>query len=227
MKHKKLYIFICLLLAFYLFCGYLWRMNERQKAAERLAALEHVPGTVTNAPTATPTQTPTATPTAEPTATPTATPTAEPTATPAPTEAPTATPTPALDPEEIELIGRTIWGEADGVISKAERAAVAWCILNRVDERGQTIEEVVTAPRQFQGYRPAADWGECPQRHLDLAADVLARWYAEKAGATDVGRVLPAEYSFFVGDLVRNHFSKSFLATDYWDWSLPDPYTTK
>ena len=172
----------------------------------------------------------------EPAATPT------PTATPDPTEAPTPTPTepPAapevttepeepeevrtLDPVEVELIGRTIWGEADGVKSKAERAAVAWCILNRVDSRGQTIEEVVTAPEQFHGYRPADKWGECPQRHLDLAADVLARWYAEKEGAQDVGRVLPPEYRFFVGDGERNHFSIKWQSTEYWDWSLPDPY---
>lgn len=201
----KLYICICMILGFYLFCGYLWQLNERQKATEHPVEREHVPEAATAA-----TPSPTATPT--PTKTPTATPT------------PTETPTPTLDPEEVELIGRTIWGEADGVASEAERAAVAWCILNRVDERGQTIEEVVTAPHQFHGYRPE---GECPQRHLDLAADVLTRWKAEKEGATDVGRVLPAEYSFFVGDLVRNHFSKSFLATEYWDWSLPDPYTTK
>lgn len=151
------------------------------------------------------------------------------TATPAPTQAPTPTPEPVkdervLDPAEVEYIGRTIWGEADGVKSKAERAAVAWCILNRVDERGQTIEEVVTAPRQFHGYRPADKWGECPQRHLDLAADVLARWYAEKDGAEDVGRVLPAAYTFFVGDGKRNHFSIEWQGTDFWDWSLDDPY---
>lgn len=129
-----------------------------------------------------------------------------------------------LDPAEVELIGRTIWGEAEGVKSEAERAAVAWCILNRVDARGQTIEEVVTAPEQFKGYRT---WGECPQRHLDLAADVLARWYAEKDGAEDVGRVLPADYQYFIGDGERNHFSIEWKSTDYWDWSLHDPYITK
>lgn len=130
----------------------------------------------------------------------------------------------ALDPVEVELIGRTIWGEADGVKSEAERAAVAWCILNRVDARGQTIEEVVTAPDQFKGYRT---WGECPQRHLDLAADVLNRWNAEKTGAEDVGRVLPADYEFFIGDGERNHFSIEWRSTDYWDWSLTNPYITE
>lgn len=152
------------------------------------------------------------------------------TATPEPTPEPTPTPEPVkeervLDPAEVEYIGRTIWGEADGVKSKAERAAVAWCILNRVDERGQTIEEVVTAPKQFHGYRPADKWGECPQRHLDLAADVLARWYAEKDGEENVGRVLPAAYTFFVGDGERNHFSIEWQGTDFWNWSMSDPYT--
>lgn len=126
-----------------------------------------------------------------------------------------------LDPEEVELIGRTIWGEAGGVESDAERAAVAWCILNRVDVSGKTIKEVVTAPNQFQGYRPN---GECPQEHLDLAADVLTRWKAEKNGAENVGRVLPDNYLYFIGDGSRNYFSIKWQALDFWDWSLENPY---
>lgn len=166
------------------------------------------------------------TPTAEVTVAPvTFKPLATPTPTPEPTATPTATPTPAapvLDPADVELIGRTIWGEAGGVKSEAERAAVAWCILNRVDQRGQTIKQVVTAPNQFYGYRT---WGECPQEHLDLAADVLTRWYAEKNGATDVGRTLPADYLYFVGDGERNHFTQEWRSRNHWDWSLTDPYT--
>lgn len=135
-----------------------------------------------------------------------------------PTEVLTYTP----HPHDVELIGRTIWGEAGGVKSKAERAAVAWCILNRVDARGQTVEEVVTAPMQFLGYRPE---GECPQEHLDLAADVLTRWNAEKEGTKDVGRTLPAEYLYFYGDGERNHFSIEWRSGLYWDWTLRSPYT--
>lgn len=126
-----------------------------------------------------------------------------------------------LETKEIELVGRTIWGEAMGVKSTAERAAVAWCILNRVDAWGQSIEEVVTKPHQFQGYRPK---GECPQEHLDLAVDVLLRWKAEKAGAKNIGRVLPADYLYFIGDGERNHFSTEYPCANYWDWSLTDPY---
>lgn len=120
-----------------------------------------------------------------------------------------------------ELIGRTIWGEAGGVMSKAERAAVAWCILNRADARGQSIYEVVTASSQFHGYRPE---GVCPQEHIDLAVDVLSRWAAEKAGASDVGRTLPAEYLYFWGDGRRNHFTVEYRDKKNWDWSLEDPY---
>lgn len=123
--------------------------------------------------------------------------------------------------EDVELIGRTIWGEAGGIESTAERAAVAWCILNRADLWHQSIEEVVTAPAQFQGYRPE---GDCPQEHLDLAAEVLARWEAEHQGADDVGRVLPREYLFFIGDGRHNHFTTEWQGTDTWGWTLPDPY---
>lgn len=125
------------------------------------------------------------------------------------------------NPEEVELIGRTIWGEAGGVESKAERAAVAWCILNRVDAWGKSIEEVVTAPMQFLGYRPE---GECPQEHLDLAADVLTRWNAEKEGEENVGRTLPADYLYFYGDGERNHFSIEWRSGIYWSWTLTSPY---
>lgn len=127
----------------------------------------------------------------------------------------------SLDPTEVELIGRTIWGEAGGIQSEAERAAVAWCILNRVDAWDKTIEEVVTAPMQFLGYRPT---GECPQEHLDLAADVLTRWYAEKEGTEDVGRTLPADYLYFYGDGEHNHFSIEWRSGIYWGWTLTDPY---
>ena len=126
-----------------------------------------------------------------------------------------------LDPYEVELIGRTIWGEAEGVEDKAEQAAVAWCVLNRVDASGKTIEEIVTAPYQFYGFRK---FGEVPEEFLQLAEDVLLRWRIEKRGGEDVGRVLPEDYLFFIGDGEHNYFSKEWQATDYWDWSLKSPY---
>jgi hypothetical protein len=91
-----------------------------------------------------------------------------------------------------------------------------------VDARGQTIEEVVTAPNQFQGFYRVK--GEVPEHFLKLAEDVLLRWRMEKAGVEDVGRVLPRSYLFFIGDGERNYFSKEWKATDYWGWSLKSPY---
>lgn len=122
---------------------------------------------------------------------------------------------------EAELIGRTIWGEAEGVQSETERAAVAWCILNRVDAWDQSIAEVVTAPYQFDGFIPE---GDCPEEHIRLAADVLSRWNREKLGHTDVGRVLPEDFLFFIGDGERNHFTEEWQTEDYWTWSLTSPY---
>ena len=151
-----------------------------------------------------------------------ATPTTEAETTESTEPTPEPTPEPAFTSYEVELIGRTIWGEAGGVKSEAERAAVAWCILNRVDAWDKSIYEVVTAPSQFHGYRAG---GTCPQEHLDLAADVLARWEAERAGKTEVGRTLPANYLYFWGDGLRNHFRTEWQSSQYWDWSLTDPYT--
>lgn len=123
-----------------------------------------------------------------------------------------------------EMIGRTIWGEAGGIQSEAERAAVAWCVLNRVDAWGLTVEQVITQPGQFHGYRDAANWGECPPEHLELAEDVLYRWASERYDVDYTGRVLPPEYLFFWGDGVHNYFSTEYQGTDYWDWSLTNPY---
>lgn len=124
--------------------------------------------------------------------------------------------------EEIDALARTIWGEARGVSNKAEQAAVAWCVLNRVDAGyGATVLEVVSAPGQFTGYSiyyPVTD------ELAELAKDVLTRWYREKDGETDVGRTLPSDYYYFNGSDGRNWFRKEFRSLIYWDWSLPDPY---
>lgn len=125
--------------------------------------------------------------------------------------------------EEIEMLAKLIWGEARGVESTTEKAAVAWCVLNRVDSKGypNTIEGVITQPHQFVGYDkdyPATE------EHKALAEDVLCRWYAEKAGESNTGRVLPKEYIYFTGDGQRNHFTSEWKSDAVWDWSLKSPY---
>lgn len=118
----------------------------------------------------------------------------------------------------VDLMARTIYAEARGC-STMEQAAVAWCVLNRVDAGYGDIEAVLTAPHQF------ATWGgEIGQEQLDIAADVLIRWEREKAGEADVGRVLPSEYLWFTGNGSENLFRDAYEGGSYWDWSLPNPY---
>lgn len=123
---------------------------------------------------------------------------------------------------DAELLAKIVWAEARGVKSTAEKAAVIWCILNRYDAGyGDTIGAVATAPHQF-AYREDAPVDD---ELKELALDVLARWQAEKEGATDTGRVLPAEYTFFDGDGVSNHFRQQYGRNGAtWNWSLTSPY---
>ena len=117
---------------------------------------------------------------------------------------------------DLELIAQTVWAEARGIKSRAEQAAVVWCILNRVDTGtwGDTISKVVTSPSQFA-------WD--PHSPVEAEFVELA---AEKAGASDVGRTLPAEYLYFEGDGRHNHFRTEWEKDQgrTWGWSFPDPY---
>lgn len=147
--------------------------------------------------------------------------------TPSPSEAATLEDKPApYIPEEaeVEMLARLIWGEARGVASDMEKAAVAWCVLNRVDADGwpDTVAEVVTQPFQFVGYSPEYPATEDLKA---IAADVLTRWEREKREGGDVGRVLPAEYVFFTGDGERNYFRAEYRGGVYWDWTLSNPYS--
>ena len=117
-----------------------------------------------------------------------------------------------VDDELAEWLGRAIWGEAGGVQSADERAAVAWCALNRVDAWGTDIWDVLNVGA-FHGL---AIQGEVPAEHVELARDVLARWALEAEGWVDVGRALPEQYLYFEGDGVRNHFSTEYGGGQYW-----------
>lgn len=126
--------------------------------------------------------------------------------------------------EEAEYIAKTLYGEARGC-STTEQAAVAWCILNRVDDESglwpDDIIGVVTQEHQFAGY--SQEHPVLPELY-DLAMDVLERWQREKTGETDVGRVLPADYCFFQGDGQHNYFRREFEGSREWDWRLESPY---
>lgn len=127
-----------------------------------------------------------------------------------------------IEKRDIELCARLLWGEARGVKSKAEQAAVIWCVLNRLDAGyADSIEGVITAKGQFTGYRKSNPiTGEL----YELAEDVLMRYYLEKEGFTDTGRTLPKDYLWFTGYKGRNRFRNKYRGGQYWDWSLPSPY---
>lgn len=131
----------------------------------------------------------------------------------------------AYTEREVELIAKTVYGEALVTQSDTEMAAVVWCILNRVDADdygcGHSIEYVVTFSRQFHGYNE----GNPVTPHIkELVIDVLDRWQSEKNGEENVGRVLPKEYRYFEGDGLHNHYATEYGGTNYWDWSLESPY---
>lgn len=148
------------------------------------------------------------------------------TAAPLITPPPSAAETPAAyvpDEAEVEMLARLIWGEARGVPSDMHKAAVVWCVLNRVDDPRfpDTVLEVLEAPYQFAGY--SADYPVLPEL-ATLAADVLIRYHAERDGGTNVGRVLPVEYLYFTGDGRNNHFTIGWKDAETWDWCLQNPY---
>jgi hypothetical protein len=123
---------------------------------------------------------------------------------------------------EIEMLAKLLYREARGVKSDTEKAAVVWCVLNRVDDRRHpnTIRAVITRKNQFA-------WANNTPVHKDLKAlalDVVIRWELEKLGYDEVGRVLPAGYLFFHGRNGRNWFRDRYRGGKRWNWSLPSPY---
>ena len=126
--------------------------------------------------------------------------------------------------DEAEALAKLVWGEARGC-GQPQQAAVAWCVLNRVDSAlfPNTISGVITQPRQFAGYRAA---NPVDPQILALVYDVLSRWSIEDSCIGGVGRVLPKEYLFFVGDGAENQFRVAYHDKKVWDWSIPSPYGT-
>lgn len=124
--------------------------------------------------------------------------------------------------KDVEMLAKLVWGEARGVKSKTEQAAVIWCVLNRLDAGyAKTIEGVITARGQFTGY---SKYNPVTDELYNLSRDVLYRYYMEKEGSVNVGRVLPKDYLWFTGYRGHNRFRNAYRNGRYWDWSLPGPY---
>lgn len=135
---------------------------------------------------------------------------------------------------DAKALAQMAWGEcrgvgdlvtADGrtVTGTCQKAAAMWVALNRYDAGYEdSIVDVVAAPMQFVGYDPEHPIDE---DLLTLAYDVLDRWDAEKRGEEEVGRVIPADFFWFVGDGKHNHFSNQYRSGEHYTWELFDIYS--
>lgn len=145
----------------------------------------------------------------------------------------------SVDMADARILALSIQGEAALAHTTAEKAAVAWVILNAIEceEYGfgsiHSVSDVVKNPAAIQGYTTLKRRGTEPEaEYLELAIDVLARYAMERAGWEWVGRVIPSTYHWWMGDGYRvNYFCDSYhygsLATakaHAWDWSWTSPY---
>lgn len=122
------------------------------------------------------------------------------------------------------MMARVMFLEARGIQSKTEIACVGWTILNRVDAGYGSISAVITAPNQFAYSASASTTSDYGYDLIALATDVLDRWSREKAGQTNVGRVLPKGYLWYAGDGQHNYFRNQYQGGTRWTYSLPSPY---
>jgi len=128
------------------------------------------------------------------------------------------------DDETVEVLTNLLYGEARGVKGDDRKSAVVWCVLNRFDNGnyGNTIIKVATAKHQFCGYVAGRVYKDLDSYNhcKEIVIDVLDRYYTEE----QVGRTLPKDYLYFVAKNGENVFTKEWKSTNYWNWSLENPY---
>lgn len=129
---------------------------------------------------------------------------------------------------DATIIAKIMYGEARGIKSKTEIACIGWCILNRVDAgMGKNIQSVALSANQFYYKAGAPTVSDHGYDLVALATDVLDRWSREKAGQSNVGRVLPKQYKWYAGDGAHNWFYPSWPCKRAQRWnfkSVTSPY---
>ncbi|MBQ9017597.1 hypothetical protein IJ118_00810 [Candidatus Saccharibacteria bacterium] len=126
------------------------------------------------------------------------------------------------------ILAKIAFLEARGQTGIVEIACVVWSVLNRVDHPSYADSVYGIAHSGHVAYAAQTPtYDESTGRdYLALARDIIFRWRAEKAGFTDVGRVLPSDYFWWSGDGYHNHFRNDYYGRNgYWDYSLPSPYS--
>ncbi len=124
-----------------------------------------------------------------------------------------------------EILARLITDYAGDYTDKNIRAAVAWTVLNSFDSwAGQkSFENVV---KDF-GYNKKTSFKDrSGNDNRAIARDVLIRWLAEKTGYTNIGRVIPAEYTYLYTANGKCHFRIHGIndSQDEWNFSFKSPY---
>ena len=111
---------------------------------------------------------------------------------------------PPYTDRDIELLVKTVWGEARGC-SQEEWRLVVWTVLQRVDadDWGDTVEDVVTAKYQFIGYRTG---NPIDPVIYAVVIEELTEWAHGANPLTHELYAPTAPYYFFYGDGVNNWF---------------------
>ena len=108
--------------------------------------------------------------------------------------------------EEITLVCQTVYGEARGC-SKEEQQLVVWCICNRADYSGTSIEQVVTASRQFHGYDPE---NPVTEEIFENVTEVLEAWSRNEEALVYEPYATTTEYRYFSGDGRHNWYREEW-----------------
>lgn len=108
--------------------------------------------------------------------------------------------------EEITLVCQTVYGEARGC-SKEEQQLVVWCICNRADYYGTSVEQVVTASRQFHGYDPE---NPVTEEIFENVTEVLEAWSRNEEALVYEPYATTTEYRYFSGDGRHNWYREEW-----------------
>ena len=108
--------------------------------------------------------------------------------------------------EEITLVCQTVYGEARGC-SKEEQQLVVWCICNRADYSGTSVEQVVTANRQFHGYDPE---NPVTEEIFENVIEVLEAWSRNEEALVYEPYATTTEYRYFSGDGRHNWYREEW-----------------
>ena len=108
------------------------------------------------------------------------------------------------DPEDVDLVSRTIWGETRGCPSE-EQEGVGWCIVLRKRSSlfPDTIRGVVLQPNQWQGYSP----NNPAEPFREMARAILIADHNGEAGP------LPEGMFWCSGDGKHQRFRNTWLIT--------------